>query len=426
MTADAIAARLMLDIAVVIAMSTVFGAIARRIGQPTVIGQILAGLLLGPTLLGRMPGHLTAHLFPAQVLPYLTVVAQLAVVVFMFSVGYEIDLRLVRQGRVIPLVAAGAFITPLALSMAGVLLLRTQFASIGQRVVGWPFLLFMGVALAVTALPVLAAITRERELAGTTVGVIATAAAGAMDLLAWVALAAALIGSGHRGGLPWPAALLLLACFTGGLLLVVRPALSFWLRRRQSPLTTPVPVAFVLAMACAWITTSLGLHAVFGGFLAGLTMRSASTTPDPALLRSLDQVGSLLLPLYFVVTGLSLNIGAMRGGDAFLLLLIILVIASAGKLVPGYVVPRACRLDARSSAMIAALVNTRGLTELVALNIGLSSGIIGSRLFSILVLMAFFTTIATGPLLSLISRSATDGHRLPQGGVRDKDETRTA
>lgn len=402
---DAIAAMLMADIALVVALSALLGAVARRLGQPTVVGQIFTGLLLGPSLLGRLPGHLTSHLFPYQVLPYLTVLSQVAVVIFMFAVGYEIDLGSIHgHGRAVPLVAAGAFFTPMALGMGIALLFRPGFAAIGERAAGRPFVLFMGVVMAVTALPVLAAIVRERGLAGSIAATIATTAAGTMDLLAWLVLAAALIGAGHAPKLPWLITLLLIVGFTAGMLLVVRPALSWWTNRQQSVLSSPAPVAFALAMASAWITTVLGLHPVFGGFLAGLTMRGHSTAPDADVLRSMDQAGSLLLPLFFVITGLSLNVGAVRGGGLALLLLT-LVMACAGKLGPGYVVSRVCGLEARQSATIAALVNTRGLTELIALNVGLSSGIIGHRLFSILVLMALLTTLMTGPLLSQISRS---------------------
>jgi Kef-type K+ transport system membrane component KefB len=266
--------------------------------------------------------------------------------------------------------------------------------------------LFMGAAASITALPVLASIVRDRNLAGTPAGVIATAAAGIMDVLAWLVLGAALIGTGHSGRLSLPVAVLLLGCFVAVMLAVVRPAVSWWTSRRQSVLSSPVPVAFALAMASAWVTASLGLHPIFGAFLAGLTMRGRNRAPDAEVLRTMDRTAGMLLPLFFVVTGLSLNVGAMRG-DAFLLLAVVLVIASAGKLGPGYGISRASGLSARDSATIAALVNSRGLTELIALNVGLSDGIINQRLFTVLVLMALITTLATGPLLSVIRPTRT-------------------
>jgi Kef-type K+ transport system membrane component KefB len=386
-------------IALVTVIAMLLGAAARRLGQPAVIGQILAGLLLGPILLGRLPGHLTGRLFPHALLPSLTALAQVAVVIFMFAVGYEIDFRALRgHGRAVPLLASAALAVPMVLGIACVLLDRAGFASVGESHKGHSFVLFMAVAMSITAMPVLAAIVRERDLAGTTAGVTATAAAGIMDVLAWLVLAAALIGTGHSGRFPWLVTLLLIGCLAVVMLFAVRPAVAWWTGRSQSILSDPVPVAFALAMGTAWVTASLGLQPVFGGFLAGLTMRPKSGVPDAHTLRSMDQAGNLLLPLFFVVTGLSLNIGAVHG-NALILLAVIVVIASAGKLGPAYGVSRACRFGPREAATIAVLVNTRGLTELIALNVGLVDGIINQRLFTILVLMALITTLMTGPLL---------------------------
>jgi Kef-type K+ transport system membrane component KefB len=390
------------DIALIILVSSLLSALARRCGQPTVVGQILTGVLLGPSLLGRLPGHLTAHLFPHTALPSLTTLAQVAVVMFMFTVGYELDLGAMRgHGRAVPLVAASALAVPMGLGIALVLLDRSGFAAVGQPRDGRSFVLFMSVAMSISAMPVLAAIVRERGLAGTTVGTVATAVAGTMDVLAWLVLAVALIGTGQSGRFSWPVTLLLTGCFVAVMLIVVRPALTWWTSRSQSVLANPVPVALALAMASAWVTTKLGLQPVFGGFLAGLTMRPRNGVPDADVVRSLEQAGNLLLPLFFIVTGLSLNVGDVHGG-ALILLVLIFVIASAGKLGPGYAASRLSGLEPRQSAAIAALLNTRGLTELVALNVGLQAGLINQRLFTVLVLMALLTTLTTGPLLSLI------------------------
>ena len=402
---SAVIANVIGDIALVIVVSSLFGALARRCGQPVVIGQILTGVLLGPSVLGRLPGHLTSHLFPHAVLPFLTVLAQVAVAIFMFAVGYEIDLGKLRgRGRAVPLTAASALGVPMGLGIVLVLLYRSGFTAIGEAHQGRSFVLFMGVAVSITAMPVLASIVRERGLAGTVAGVTATAVAGSMDVVAWLLLAAALIGSGHAGPFSFPVTLLLTCCFAIFMLVVVPRGLSWWMRRPMSVLTSPVPLAFALAMGSAWFTSYLGLQAVFGGFIAGLAMRAASRELDVDVVRSLDQAGGLLLPLFFIVTGLSLNIGAV-GGEGWILLALILVAAALGKIGPAYGVSRLCGMDPRDSATIAVLVNTRGLTELIALNVGLTDGLIGQRLFTILVLMALITTMMTGPLLSAIRRS---------------------
>jgi Kef-type K+ transport system membrane component KefB len=393
------------DVALVILVSSLLGALARRCGQPVVVGQILTGVLLGPSLLGRLPGHLTSHLFPHTVIPYLTVLAQVAVAIFMFTVGYEIDLTKLRgKGRAVPLIAVGALAVPLGLGMACVLLYRSGFTAIGETHQGRSFVLFMGVAMSITAMPVLAAIVRERGLAGTSAGVTATAVAASMDVVAWLLLAAALIGSGHGGTFSLPVTLVLTVGFVVFMLLVLPRGLSWWTRRSTSILSNPVPLALALALGSAWVTSSLGLQAVFGGFVAGLAMRIGQPEPDAEVLRSLDQAGTLLLPLFFIVTGLSLNIGSL-GSEGFILLPLIFVIAAVGKLGPAYGISRLCGIERRDSATIATLTNTRGLTELIALNVGLTDGLIGKRLFTVLVLMALLTTMMTGPLLSLIRRS---------------------
>jgi Kef-type K+ transport system membrane component KefB len=346
-------------------------------------------------------------LFPHQVLPYLAVLAQVAVAIFMFGVGYEVDFAKLRgRGRTVPLLAGSALAVPMGLGMACVLLFRPDFTALGEAHQGRSFLLFMGVATSITAMPVLASIVRERGLAGTVAGVTATAAAGTMDVVAWLLLAAALIGSGHSGPFSLPVTLLITAGFVVFMLTVAPRVLSWWTRRFASILSNQVPLAFALALGSAWVTSSLGLQAVFGGFIAGIAMRAAQREPDVEVVRSLDQAGGLLLPLFFIVTGLSLNIGAV-GGDGFILLAAIVVAAALGKLGPAYGVARLCGVDPRESATIAALVNTRGLTELIALNVGLTEGLIGQRLFTVLVLMALITTMMTGPLLTVIRRSRT-------------------
>jgi K+:H+ antiporter len=409
MSIDTVTAYVLGDIALILALSSLLGALARRCGQPTVIGQILTGVVAGPTVLGRLPGHLTSHLFPHQVISYLTVLASVAVVMFMFVVGYEIDFRPVRgRMRAISLIAAMSLIVPMAMGMGSVFAFRGAYLGTGQDNAGdRSFILYMGVVVSITALPVLASIVRERGLAGTVPGVIATSAAGVMDVAAWLALAAAVAGVSHAGR-PWFVTLLIASGFCAVLLLLARPALA-WAQRRSGVLASSgVPMAIVLAMGAAWVTARLGLHPVFGGFLAGLTLRSPDGTPDVDVLRFADGAASMLLPLFFVVAGLSLDLGALKGANVLLLALIILI-AALGKLVPAYAGARLGGCGKGHSATIAALLNTRGLTELIALNVGLTAGLIGPSMFTILVAMALVTTIMTAPLLALTSRAQQRG-----------------
>ncbi|MFJ9818693.1 cation:proton antiporter [Streptomyces sp. NPDC101151] len=399
------------DVALVVLVSWLFAGLAQRLGQPTVIGQILAGIALGPTLLGRLPGDPSGHLFPAEARPFLSVLAQIAVVLFMFVAGYEIDFRTFRAGRTAVSVAAAALLTPMALGAAVVSLCGGLFSAVDPGHAGrQSFAMFMAVAVSITALPVLAAIVRERGAAGTAAGTVSIAAAGFMDVAAWLVLAAVLSDSGQPTRWSWPVALALLAAFVAFVLGLVRPALRWWLSRPATVLSNPVPVALVFALGSAWVTESLGLHAVFGGFLAGLAMPRRDGAPNADVLRPMEQTSGLLLPLFFVTTGLSVDIGTL-GADGFGLLGVLLLVAIAGKAAPAYGVARLRGLDTRQSALIAVMVNTRGLTELIALDVGRSAGLIGQDLYAVLVLMALVTTFMTGPLLQLIGKGKEDGSR---------------
>ncbi|WP_341720549.1 cation:proton antiporter [Micromonospora sp. FIMYZ51] len=404
------------DVALVILVSWMFGRVARRLGQPTVIGQIIAGIALGPTLLGRLPGDPSAFLFPAEARPFLTVLSQIAVVLFMFVAGYEIDFRTFRAGRTSISIAAAGVVVPMVLALLAVQLGGRLFTAVDPEHAGHgSFAMFLAVAVAITALPVLAAIVRERGIANTTAGTVSVAAAGFMDVTAWVVLAAVLSDAGQSTRWPWPIMLALLAAFTGFLFAVVRPVLRWWLARPAALLANPVPVAVVIALGSAWVTESLGLHAVFGGFLAGLVMPRREGSPIGEVLAPVQQTASLLLPLFFVTTGLSVDIGVL-GADGFAVLGVIMVVAILGKMVPAYLVSRLRGLDARQSSLIAVLVNTRGLTELIVLEVGRSAGLIGPELYAVLVVMALVTTFMTGPLLQLVdSRTPTQRQPPPPG-----------
>ncbi|MBR7838070.1 cation:proton antiporter [Actinospica durhamensis] len=397
---DVIVAEVIGIIALVTLVAGLFSAAARRLGQPAVIGQIVAGVVLGPSVLGRFPGDPTAHLFPAHAVPYINVLGQVAVVIFMFGVGYEIEFRaLRRQGSSAQLVALCAVSVPLALGVLVVALDHSAFAALGGHPDQRAFVMFIAAAVSISALPVLAAIVRDRGLAGTRAGITATAAAALMDVLAWLVLAAAVIGAGPKPRFTLPVTTVLVVVFIVLMLALVRPALGWWLAR-SSVLASPATLAFVLAAGGAWVTAELGLHPIFGAFLAGLTLRG-SRPPDAEVVSSMERAGNLLLPLFFITTGLSLNVGSV-GVTGFEVLALVTAAACLGKLVPAYLAGRLTGLDKTDARTVAALVNTRGLTELIALNVGLADGIITSRLFTVLVLMALVTTLATGPLLSAI------------------------
>jgi Kef-type K+ transport system membrane component KefB len=416
---DSIVMHVVAAIAVIIGVSYATGLLFRRFRQPEVIGQLLAGVVLGPSVLGRFAAGVSHEVFPVKIIPYLNVTAQVALVLFLFAVGYELDLRVLRTSRrAVPVIAATAFIVPALLGIGIAFLFEPAFRRIGEPGAGKPeFLLFIGVAVSITAVPVLASIVGERGIAASVPGVTALASAALIDaagwlMLAWVLVLASGSSPGHHS---WPVTGALLICYVAAGVLVVRPLLRKWLLRRNSVLGDYVPVAVVLAMISAWATAALGLHVIFGALFAGLMMpRHDDGTPDIHLLQPVSQAGRLLLPVFFMVAGLSVNIGTVMRASNFEVLAIVLVVAVLGKLGAGFAASRAAGLGTRDSAVVGALLNTRGLTELIALNIGLAAGIIHQGLYTLLVLMALLTTIATGPLLSLLMPSRSARTRLAE------------
>ncbi|MEU9736437.1 cation:proton antiporter [Streptomyces sp. NPDC048002] len=411
MTTEQITSSVLLATGTVVALAALLTTLARKVGQPPVIGQVLAGLALGPSVLGQLPGDPSALLVPDEALPFLGVLGQVALVLFMFSVGCELDTSLLRhQGRAVTTVSVAALAVPMAAGAAlGWLVVGTDLAPEGIPD-GWAFPLYLAVALSITAMPVLASIIRDRGLSGTVQGTVATAAAALTDVVGWLLLAGviALAGPGERA----PAVLFgLLACYLLAMAAVARPLL-----RRTSALTGPLRDGPLLAAALlsGWATHALGLHAVFGAFLAGLLMpRLADGTPDTELVSWSARTGGLLLPVFFITTGFSVDLGGFGPMDALLLpaLLVVAVVAKLGGCA------LAARLGGRTwreSAVIGALMNTRGLTELIALNVGREAGLLDDRWYALLVVVAVLTTVMTGPLLTWFQRGEgrrPDGHR---------------
>ncbi|MCS0605566.1 cation:proton antiporter [Streptomyces sp. LP11] len=405
MSTEQITSSVLVAAGTVVALAALLSALARRIGQPPVIGQVLAGIALGPSVLGRFPGDPSSALVPDEALPFLGVLGQVALVLFMFSVGCELDTSLLRhQGRAVTTVSVAALAVPMAAGVAlGRLVLGTDLAPKGIPD-GWAFPLYLAVALSITAMPVLASIIRDRGLAGTVPGTVATAAAALTDVVGWLLLAGvvALAGSGGRS----PAVVLgLLACYLLAMLAVTRPVL-----RRTSAIRGTLRDGPLVAVALlsGWATNALGLHAVFGAFLAGLLMpRRRDGSPDPELVSWADRAGSLLLPVFFITTGWSVDIGGLGATD-LLLLLALLVVAVAAKLGGCTLAARLGGGSWRQSAVIGALMNTRGLTELIALNVGKQAGLLDGRWYALLVIVAVVTTAMTGPLLSWLRRDGDD------------------
>lgn len=381
---------LMLDLALIVCASRALGRLAERFGQPAVIGEISAGIILGPTVVGTA---VSEAIFPHDVRSYLTVFANIGVSIFMFVAGLEMDFTALAGRRIsIAAVAIAAYTTPFLLG-GGVAFFALTRHSGGNRAV---FVLFIACALAITAFPVLARILHDRDLLGSRLGQLAMAGAAIDDVLAWGVLAVVIGLARPETGHQWR--LLLFFPFVALLWWVVRPALNRITRGRPGigARGTDVP-ALAGALLMGAVTEWIGLHAIFGAFLFGVIFPRRLRGAAEAAARPLS---SIFLPAFFIVSGLQVDLGSFdRTG--LVELIAIMAAALIGKLGGTYVVARCTRLDRQESKALAVLMNTRGLTELVVVNIGLSVGLIDQRLYSLLVVMALVTTAMTVPLLRL-------------------------
>ena len=393
---------LFVDLALVLVLGRALAAAGRRFGQPPVIGEIVAGVLLGPTL---FHGALSAHLVPLDVRPLLGGMADVGVVLFMFCVGLELEAGALREGKaaLVVRVAAMATVVPFALGVAiAVPVLRGHAG--GERAGS---ILFVGLSLAVTAFPVLARILTDRALISTPLGSIALSAAAVVDIVAWVGLAAlqaALAGSGGAWGVS------LMIPFTAAMFLVVRPVLGqVFLTAANSGSPRAPQAVFVSVVVGALLagaaTQAMGMQFIFGAFLFGAAVpRTGTGAPElrEHLLERTIQVTAVFLPVYFVVAGLNVDLGRLSAGD-LARLAAINVVAVAGKLAGTYAAARWRQtLPRRDASALALLMNTRGLTEMVILGIGLQMGLLDGTVYSLMVAMAVLTTAMAGPLLSRV------------------------
>ncbi|MFI2760786.1 cation:proton antiporter [Streptomyces echinatus] len=396
---------LLVGLAAMVLLARLLGALARRLGQPAVIGEVLAGIALGPTL---FHGALSDTLLPADTRPLLSALAAIGVAVFMFIVGLEWDAALIRgSGAIAPTVSLSSILLPFGLGAVLGLYLMDDYGTDDRTA----FLLFMGIAMSITAFPVLARILTDRNMARTPLGVVALACASIDDVLAWSLLAAVVAISGSAGPDQWR--ILLAVPFLLAMLFLVRPALRRLVDRRPSLRLTPTVFAGIVAglLLSAAATEWLGLHYIFGAFLFGVVLpRSGTDRLRRDVHERLGHMSStLLLPVFFLVAGLKVDLSGLDAnglGDLGLILLV----AVGGKFVGAFAAARLNRMPVRQSAALATLMNTRGLTELIVLNVGLQLGYLDQELYSLMVVMAVVTTAMAGPLLTwLLGRPTVDG-----------------
>lgn len=387
---------LLLQVTVTLAAAKALSIAARRIGQPSVIGEIVAGIALGPTLFGHISPGLFQSVFPPSSLGALKLLADIGVILFMFRVGLEIDIGAIRgRGHTAVVVSHASIVIPYFLGVAVSVVLFRSYAPAGTSFVA--FALFTGIAMSITAFPVLAHILSERGMSATPLGTTALTCAAVDDITAWSLLAAvvAIVKAQDLRGVT--TTVLLIGVFTLVMLRFVRPLLA--------RLGMSEALALVILFGSAAITEGIGVHSVFGAFLAGAMLPLGSGERRQYVDR-LAVVSPALLPLFFAYTGLRLELTLLADSRSWAVCLGIIAIATFGKLGGSAVAARMTGMNWPDALSLGALMNTRGLMELIALNIGYDLGILTPGMFAIMVVMALVTTMATGPLLTIIERSA--------------------
>ena len=396
---------LVLQITVILAVCRLTGSLFRRFHQPRVVGEMFAGILLGPSVLGWIAPQISAYLFPPSSLGFLNALSQVGVVIFMFLVGLRIDpQKLKHQSHSAVLVSHVSITAPFVLASLLALYLYPKLSD--DSVSFTNFALFMGAAMSVTAFPVLARILTERDMMKSSLGNIAIACAAVDDVTGWCILAyiVVLIRSAHQTTSIWMT--------LGGIVLfaaVMIYGVRFLLRGLERTFhkygeisENRMAFLLLLALASALCTERLGIHLLFGSFLMGAIMPKEPKFVRYVLDRFETITITLLLPLFFAFTGLRTNIGLLSGPSMWFYSTLIILVATGGKLGGSTIAGWLSGMPLREAAGLGTLMNTRGLMELVILNIGLDIKVISPALFSMMVLMALFTTFMTTPVLELI------------------------
>lgn len=398
-------ALLLAQIVTIIIVAKFFGWICTKIRQPSVIGEMIAGIVLGPSLIGMYFPEYSAMLFPKQSLPNLQFLSQIGLILFMFIIGMELDLKILKKASHDAVVVShSSIIIPFTLGMGLAYFIYQTYAPAGV-----PFLsfgLFMGIAMSITAFPVLARIVQERGITKSKLGTIAITCAAADDITAWCILAAVIAIVKAGSVISSVYTILMAAAYVFLMIKLVRPFLArignIYATRER--LTKPIIAVFFLTLIIsAYATEAIGIHALFGAFMAGAIM------PDNVKFRTIfiekveDVSLVLLLPLFFVFTGLRTQIGLINDPELWKLTGLIILIAVTGKFFGSAMAAKFVGQSWKDSLALGALMNTRGLMELVVLNIGYDLGVLTPEVFSMMVLMALTTTFMTGPALDFIN-----------------------
>lgn len=398
-------ALLLMQIITIVLVARIFGWIFRKIGQPTVIGEIIAGIALGPSLFGLYFPDLNQSLFPVASLGNLQVLSQVGLILFMYVIGMELDLKVLKnKANDAVVISHASIVIPFALGIGLSYFIYHEFAPEGIEFLS--FGLFMGIAMSITAFPVLARIVQERGIHKTRLGTIVITCAAADDITAWCLLAAviAIVKAGTFVSSLYIIALAVV--YVLAMLFVVKPFLKRIgdLYADKGNLNKPVVAIFFLTViVSAYSTEVIGIHALFGAFMAGAIMPESAKFRNIFIEKVEDVAVILLLPLFFVFTGLRTEIGLINEPYLWKITGFIILVAVIGKFLGSALAARFVGQNWRDSLTIGALMNTRGLMELVVLNIGYELGVLSPKVFTMMVIMALVTTFMTGPALDIIN-----------------------
>lgn len=396
---------LLAQIIIIVLVARSIGWIFKKIGQPSVIGEILSGILLGPSLVGMYFPEFSSALFPIESLGNLQFLSQIGLIFFMFVIGMELDLKVLKnKANDAVVISHASIIIPFALGMGLSYFIYDSFAPANTQFLS--FALFMGIAMSITAFPVLARIVQERGIHKTKLGTVIITCAAADDITAWCILAAviALVKAGSLVSALYT--ILLAFSYVLFMLKIVRPFLIRIgeINAHKTHLSKQVVAIFlIILLISSWATETIGIHALFGAFIAGAIMPDISKFRDAFIEKVEDISLIILLPLFFVFTGLRTEIGLINDTHLWAITGIIILVAVSGKFIGSALTARFVGQTWKDSLIIGALMNTRGLMELVVLNIGYDLGILSPEIFSMMVIMALFTTFMTGPSLDFIN-----------------------
>ncbi len=404
MTAAQLSVAFFLQMFVILAVARGVGFLARRIGQPQVVGEMVAGVLLGPSLFGLLAPELQQHLFPKESMKVLYVGAQLGAGLYMFLVGLEFKTELFRSRiRSAAAVSLSGMIVPFGLGAVLAIWLVGVPNLFSAKATTMEAMLFLGAAMAITAFPMLARIIYERGLTGTSLGTLALAAGAIDDAAAWCVLAIVLASFGDG---PMVAVKAIAGGIAYGVIIttigtkLLKP-LGDAVEREGKLSNTVLGVVLMLFMIAAWMMDAIGIHAVFGGFLLGVAMPRGALTRE--LQKQLEPITVvLLLPMFFTYSGLNTRLDMVNSLQMLTIAVVVLLAACLGKGVACWAAARATGQDNRTALAVGALMNARGLMELIILNIGLQRGVIEAGLFSVMVLMAIVTTLMASPLFEWV------------------------